>query len=171
MTATQRFGAITRCGVLPLLLALGACAADSRPAAIPAPASEITYETGPCFGTCPVYSVTVRSSGQGMFEGKRFTAVEGRREFTVDAATYTAFSRALAAARTADPTAYVPGGKSCRQQATDHPSVTVTFRDGSAAQRTFPFYYGCRDAGNAALATALRDATKTLPIAGFIGSK
>ena len=37
-------------------------------------AARITLERGPCFGTCPVYSVTLDGSGAVLFEGRRFVA-------------------------------------------------------------------------------------------------
>jgi hypothetical protein len=43
----------------------------------------ITYETGPCFGTCPVYTVTVHSNGTGLFVGHAHTTVTGNQPFTV----------------------------------------------------------------------------------------
>jgi hypothetical protein len=153
-------------------LATAACAPAERPATAAPVRQEITYETSPCFGACPVYAVTVRDGGRGgTFEGKRFTAIEGRRDFALTAAAFDAFARSLRALRTADPAAHVPGGARCRLQATDQSTVTVTFRDGDAAPRTVPFYYGCHDPENAALAKALRDAPKVLPIAAFIGAR
>ena len=43
----------------------------------------ITFQTGPCFGTCPVYTVTVHSNGQGLFTGQAHTTVTGPQAFTV----------------------------------------------------------------------------------------
>ena len=40
-------------------------------------ALRITLQRGPCFGTCPVYSVTLDSSGAVLFEGRRFVADTG----------------------------------------------------------------------------------------------
>ena len=43
----------------------------------------IRSETTGCDGRCPVMVVVVGSDGKGRFEGKAFTAVIGRRDFTV----------------------------------------------------------------------------------------
>ena len=64
----------------------GACAPAQHPAAeaasTPTPRVEtegngITLERGPCFGTCPVYTVTLDRSGAVRFEGRRFVADSG----------------------------------------------------------------------------------------------
>jgi hypothetical protein len=39
----------------------------------------ITLERTPCFGTCPVYKLTVHSSGRVEFEGKDFVREKGKR--------------------------------------------------------------------------------------------
>jgi len=37
----------------------------------------IAYETGPCFGACPVLRVSVRPDGSGIFEGRQHTVYHG----------------------------------------------------------------------------------------------
>lgn len=136
------------------------------------PLAEIIYTTEPCYGTCPVYSVTVSNRGMpGVFEGVRHTAVTGRREFPLQPADFNRFSVALADARAADPRAYESNGANCKLMVTDAPSVTVTFREGTAAPRTFRYYYGCRDPQNAKLAESLRRAPTLLPIVALIGKR
>ena len=158
--------------MLSLAVLLTGCApmmANSPSMPVPV---EITYETGPCFGTCPVYSVTVTNSGApAIFDGKRFTAVAGRREVPVADRQFAAFYDAIADARAADPKAYEQGGANCRQVVTDMPSVAITVREGTAEPRTFRFYYGCRDPQNAKLAADLRRAPTLLPIADLIGKR
>lgn len=39
--------------------------------------TSITYETGMCFGKCPVYSATILGDGKIMYDGRRFTEREG----------------------------------------------------------------------------------------------
>lgn len=39
--------------------------------------TSITYETGMCFGKCPVYSATILGDGKVMYDGRRFTDREG----------------------------------------------------------------------------------------------
>ena len=64
-------------GLALAAMSLSACVvvdASRDGATSAAVASEtIRYETGACFGTCPVYTVTIAPDGKGTFEGKRFT--------------------------------------------------------------------------------------------------
>jgi hypothetical protein len=157
--------------LLPFALLAGCAPTMATYPPLPEPV-EITYETEPCFGACPVYRVTVNNLGQpGTFEGKRFTAVEGTRSFPMTYRQFSAFYAALSDARAADSKAYERGGANCQMMATDHPGVSVTFREGQTAPWTFRFYYGCRDRQNAKLAEGLRRAPEALPIADFIGSQ
>ena len=55
----------------------------------------IRYETTGCDGRCPVMVVVVRSDGTATFEGKAYTAVIGRREFTVTREQFAEFRKRL----------------------------------------------------------------------------
>lgn len=149
--------------LVSLLVSLAEARAPIRP-------PSITYETGPCFGRCPVYRVTVSADGAGWFEGQRFTAVEGGRRFRVTRAQYDAFATRLAPYRPRGSENISHGHARCRMAATDHPSVSVSWVSGRAADR-LAFYYGCRDAQNAAMARALESAPELLPIAAMIGAR
>src|SRR3546814_8814740 len=80
--------------LLAPLIALAGCVAGGT--ATPADRATITYATQPCFGACPVYTVTVSPDGQGVFAGKRFTAVTGERPFALPSDAYDRFAAALA---------------------------------------------------------------------------
>lgn len=43
----------------------------------------ITLERTACFGTCPVYSLTIRGDGTVVYEGKDFVKVKGKAETTI----------------------------------------------------------------------------------------
>lgn len=157
---------MVRTAAFVLAFALAACAA------VPATGAgqgleSISYETGPCFGACPVYRFTVRADGSGTFEGRRFTAVEGVRGFRATPAQFRAFAAHLAPIR--------PGrgsvryaGEACRLTATDLPSAEVTWQGRSATQSLY-FYFGCDMETNRAIAQRLRAAPALLPIADLIG--
>lgn len=61
-------------------------------------ASRITLERGPCFGTCPSYSVVVQGDGTVIFEGRMYVAITGRHvsKITPEAvrALFAAFAKA-----------------------------------------------------------------------------
>ena len=142
------------------------------PAAAPAPASPvqtIIYETGPCFGACPVYRLTINSNGIGTFEGRRFTRLTGAHPIRFTAAQYQAFARELAPLRPASGSVRYSGER-CRSMATDLPSAEVTWRSRRGSQNLY-FYYGCDMQRNRALADRLRRARTLLPIGDFIGPR
>jgi len=149
---------------LLLSLALAACATVS-----PAPrgAESISYETGPCLGTCPFYKVTVNADGAGIFEGRRFTAVTGERHFRLTRAQYQAFASHLAPVRPASDQRYW-GPPLCGQMATDQISVEVVWRSPADDERRLFFYYGCDLVQNRALRERLAAAPHLLPIGDFI---
>lgn len=130
----------------------------------PLPLQSISYETGPCFGSCPVYSFTVASDGRGSFTGKNFTAVGGTRTFEVTRAQFAAFAAALAPYRPNGEVRIAPGSERCGQAATDLPSTQVrwTGRDRRAGDHLY-LYHGCTGAGNAATAQALGNAPDLIP--------
>src|SRR5258708_3948269 len=50
--------------------------------------SEITLERTACFGTCPVYKVTLYSDGKVAYEGKEFVKEVGERSGKISAADF-----------------------------------------------------------------------------------
>ncbi|OAN66913.1 DUF6438 domain-containing protein [Sphingomonas sp. TDK1] len=131
----------------------------------------IRYTTTPCGGACPVYSVTVRPDGTGTFEGQRFTAVSGARDFRVSPGQYESFLTRLAPYRPRSGSVRIaPGTPSCGQHATDMPSVEVQW-DGKAGHRALSYYFGCERARNASMADAIGSAPDLLPIASLIGAR
>ncbi len=151
---------------------LTACAAigdpqDGQPVALES--ETIRYETTPCFGTCPVYAVTIAPDGKGTFEGKRFTAVTGIRTFQATPAAYRAFAARLAPYRPAgSEMLYQPGTPNCDNAPTDAPSIDVVWSELSGGRQHLNFYYGC---GSRAMRDALRAAPALLPIGPLIGEK
>jgi hypothetical protein len=151
--------------VLALPLALAACATVTDPG-LGQPVESLSYETGPCFGACPVYRVTVSRDGTGLFEGRRFTAVTGPRSFRLSPSQFEAFARQLAPLRPSRGEVRY-AGESCAMTATDLPSAEVTWRSGSEEQRLY-FYYGCDMERNQAIAERLSAAPALLPIGDFL---
>lgn len=141
-------------------------------AAVPAPgarpvAETITYETGPCFGRCPVYRVRVGSDGSGRFEGIRFTAVIGARAFRTTPAQYRAFVARLAPDRPVQgDRRFEPGSPLCHEVATDQGSVRIVWR--GRAEQSLSVYFGCDMDTNRAMFDRLASAPAVLPIGDFI---
>ena len=148
---------------------LGGCVTAAG-AAPEAAVESISYETGPCFGACPVYKVTVHRSGAGLFEGRRFTAVTGERAFEVTPEQFRAFVRQLAPLRpTGGERRYA--GDVCGAMATDMPSADVRWHTAGGAEQHLYFYYGCDMERNREIADRLRSAPGLLPLGGLIGTR
>ncbi|WP_230769353.1 DUF6438 domain-containing protein [Sphingomonas sp. Leaf4] len=129
----------------------------------------ISYETSPCFGTCPVYMVTIQPDGRGTFEGKRFTAVSGVRSFQATPAQYRAFAAKLQPYRPAQGDRLLqPGQPGCGNAPTDMPSVEVRWSELSGASQKLSYYYGCGAADGGRTGEALRGAISELPVASYI---
>jgi len=152
-----------------LLLGFAGCA-TVVPGAAPRGATSIAYETGPCFGACPVYRVTVNSDGTGRFEGQRFTAVEGERTFRITPERYRALLAHLEPLRPARGSVRY-SGEACETMATDLPSAEVTWRTPGDGEQQLYFYHGCDMERNRAIAERLDAVPSLLPIGEFIASR
>ena len=109
-------------------------------------AVHITLERGPCFGTCPVYAVTLEGSGAVLFEGRRFVADTGVSTATVPRADVDSLVKDLVAGgyfEFADQ--YRAGEPGCERYATDLPSVTTEVRAGGRTKR-IEHDHGCMEA-------------------------
>ena len=156
-----------RFGIMIATAMLGACATASANGGAEEAVESVSYETGPCFGACPVYLVTVNADGSGIFEGMRWTAVEGRREFRVTPDQYRAFVGHLEPLRPRQGEVRY-SGEACSTMATDLPSVEVKWRSNGGAGQSLYFYYGCDMDRNRAIAERLEKAPDLLPIAHLI---
>jgi hypothetical protein len=150
-------------------LALTGCATvpDGQP--IPTDIEGIEYETGPCFGACPVYRIALNADGSGLFEGRRSTAADGERSFRVTPAQYRAFAARLAPYRPEEAERRYSGPPLCERMATDLPSVTITWHWPDGRSQRLYFYYGCEMERYRAMAEQLRGAPGLLPVGDLIG--
>lgn len=149
--------------ILPLALTGCMGMGGSRP-----PVETIRYATGPCFGVCPVYVVTVDSDGVGVFDGRSNVLVEGRRVFVISPAEFQQFKAALAPYRPVGTREL--RGANCTSQATDLPTVEVAWsieerRDILLAD------FGCDMDQNQAMYDTLAAAPRYLPLDIFVGRR
>lgn len=150
------------------LLAGGCATVPAGPVAIEG--DSISYTTGPCFGTCPMYTVNIRPDGSGTFEGRRFTAVTGTRAFRATPAQYRAFAAHLAPLRPAEGVVRL-SGEACASQATDLPSAEVTWFSQIGNSQGYYLDFGCDMERNRAARDRLQAAPALLPIADLIGRR
>lgn len=108
----------------------------------------ITVERGPCLGECPVYRFQVSPTGEGTFDGRRFTTVHGAQRISFTQQEWASFRSALAPFRPKGTEDITAGHPLCRRMSTDHPTVAVTWVDENGTDRLF-FNFGCKDRENA----------------------
>jgi hypothetical protein len=77
MRKTVLFSALM-IALLAVLAVLPAAAQDQKPEAV------ITLERTACFGTCPVYTVTIFDDGSVVYNGTNFVDVEGEQTVQID---------------------------------------------------------------------------------------
>jgi len=112
-------------------------------------ADRVFLERGSCFGTCPVYTVSLDRSGVVRFEGRRFVADTGVFSAVVPPMRVDSLLAELEAGgyfRFAD--RYVAGAPGCERYATDLPTVIIEVRAGGRTKRV-EHDYGCAGAPEA----------------------
>ena len=131
--------------IIAAVVALAACVGNAEPEQ-PAPTGtdSISMTRGPCFGACPMYTVTVYGDGRVVFQGDRFVAETGEHTKTIDAADAAAL---FAAADSIDfyrlPADITPANQqACGASWTDMPGAEVTLR-WNARMHTVNHYHGC----------------------------
>ncbi|HET7011326.1 MAG TPA: DUF6438 domain-containing protein [Anaerolineales bacterium] len=104
----------------------------------PMPADfEISVERGPCFGTCPVYTMTVRADGTADYEGIRFVAAEGTRSATLDQAQVERVYDAVVL------TDFFALQDRYEAQATDLPSMSITVNMNGQTKTIYHYGLAC----------------------------
>ena len=155
----------------PMLMLAGCSATLHGPTPPPtAKPLTITYATNPCYGFCPVYSVTVSADGTGHFNGIQQTTVTGKRDFSVTPAQFKAFADTLAPWRPVGDKRIVPGEPGCERPVYDLPGVKIIWA-GAGPAGSLDYYYGCMMDAPKGLADALGNAPDKLPIEAMIGAR
>jgi hypothetical protein len=120
-----------------MLLVLVACAhkAASVPKPPAAPSTVITLERKTCYGTCPVYLLTVTEGGV-VFEGRQHVDSVGTFTAHIDAGRFAALVRLFDEKQFfALDDRYVYGVPSCQPYAADAPIVIVSLTSNGRAKR------------------------------------
>ena len=136
-----------------LAASLAACH-GSVPAPAPAPDAAastpvISLERTPCFGSCPVYRVTITRGGVVRFVGTRFVAHPGADSAQIESAAVDSLLAELARGGFYEfDEQYVSGAPACGLYATDLPSAITSVDDGSRSKQV-KHDRGCSDAPQA----------------------
>lgn len=151
--------------LVPLAVALGlaACVSLQDPS-VPASGETISYSVGPCFGFCPVYTVSVTADGHVAFEGERHTATLGRQERDGGAQAYRAISTSLAAYRPATGTT---ADTECESRMSDQQHYRIIWTSADGTQTVLQHDKGCRSAKNDQLNKAMENLPSKLGIADW----
>lgn len=106
----------------------------------------ITLERTPCFGTCPVYRVSLRRDGTVEFVGERFVTQEGRVTAAITPGAVDSLVAELeAGGYFGFAERYLHGEPACGLYATDSPTV-ITRVTSSGRSREIRHDYGCSGA-------------------------
>ena len=119
---------------------------DQQAAATPDTTPVVTLERAPCFGTCPVYEVSIARSGKVRYLGKNHVRTGGFASARISPEQVDSLLRALEAGGYfgfAD--AYVMDAPACGMYATDSPTVITTVTAGGRT-KTIRHDYGCHGA-------------------------
>lgn len=61
---------------IPVILLMAGCATTKNTNNI----AKVDFSTSPCFGTCPVFSMSIDGNGTAVFDAKRFNDVTGEHK-------------------------------------------------------------------------------------------
>ncbi len=117
----------------------------------------IVLSEGACFGTCPIYDLTLHPDGSYVLNGVRFVKQTGVSDGNIGKAAWTEAEKALGDAKfwTLLPEQTMRTLQNCH---TDAPTVKITWRTEEGKEKTLTYYAGCgvRDIEN--LVRSLRTA-------------
>ena len=119
---------LSACSLLPLT--------PTAPGPVPAD-FQVALERGACFGTCPVYKLTLLADGTVAFEGIMFVDVEGNQTAKLTSEDVRGLVNAVVDAdffRLAD---------RYEVQATDLPSITLTVTMNGRTKSVYHYGLGC----------------------------
>jgi hypothetical protein len=118
---------------------------------------QITLERTACFGTCPVYQLTIKSDGSVTFDGHRFTKTIGSATGKINQADFRALVSEFEKINYFSlPDAYTPGTKECPRTITDMPSANTSIHL-HGREKSVAHYYGCGTEGVLQKLTTLED--------------
>lgn len=118
---------------------------------------EITLERTACYGTCPMYTLTITADGKVTFEGRRFTKVTGQATGRISKKAF----RGLVAefqkiGYFSLPDNYSPGTPQCPQRVTDMPAANTSLRLKGKIKGV-AHYHGCGTSGKLQQLTELEN--------------
>lgn len=142
-------------------------APDKGAAYVPDQVRALTFRSGACYGTCPVFEYRIDRDGVAVFDGEKFTAVEGERDAPGDRETFQRILATLAPVRPQEGDLTIDR-EVCRRIATDMITYTVVWDTDTGDQR-LSYNTGCADARFQDVKTALAEVRAMLPVGELVG--
>lgn len=117
----------------------------------------ITLERTACYGTCPIYQLTIFSDGRVEFVGERFVKKIGKATGRISRKQLEHLVLQFTNIYYFNlPAAIEPGSKHCPQPVTDHPSA-ITSLTWQGRSHSINHYHGCRGSNTLELLRKLED--------------
>jgi len=143
---TGRIAAVLLLGVAACTPAQNGTDGELPPSSRISADSRVTLERRPCFGFCPVYTVTITGSGAVTFDGERHVDSTGVHTHTIPADSARALIASIIDAGFFDlDDRYTMDAKGCAAYHTDAPTVILAVETGAGA-KTVEHDYGCNGA-------------------------
>lgn len=134
-----------------------------------APFTTVSFERTPCFGTCPVYSVSVSGTGSVTFVGKRNVDSVGTFTGHIDAAAVQSLRKAFDEAKyTSLQSTY--GQSNCSPYAADAPRILTSIAMADQT-KSIDHDLGCGTAAPAVLADLYRKFDSIVGVKRWIGDR
>jgi hypothetical protein len=93
-----------------------------------APITEISLERSPCYGTCPIDKVTIRSDGTAEYTGTRFVKLTGKHRGRVSREDFERLAGLVSQAR------FFDLKDRYSRPVTDNPTLTTTVKRGEVTR-------------------------------------
>lgn len=139
---------------------------DSSPPKLNQPAKSISINTGGCYGPCPVFDLSLDSTGKGIYTGRYYVKKTGEHDFKVNAADFENLRVHLAQYRPIGKKVYDSGDACSEGFVTDNPSVLIKWDNSDELY----IYLGCRFKNSEKISDAVYNSWRKLPIDYLVGS-
>jgi len=129
--------------LLPMVLCIvfAPCFAATE---VPVDFDFISLQRTTCYGTCPAYSVVIRSDGHVIFKGQKFVSAIGMRTSQIPISDLQLLSIALKRISFDGlASSYATSEDGCKEVWTDNPSLTIELRHKNS-KKIVNYYLGCR---------------------------
>jgi acetamidase/formamidase len=115
----------------------------------------VTLERTVCFGSCPIYKVTITQNGTVTYEGRDFVKTKGTATAQIKPEDFNKLTGEFEKIKYFSlDDRYEPGAPGCPNAATDSPSARTSIRKNGRTKGV-SHYYGCRDSEVLRALTAL----------------